>query len=326
MKHKKGIITLAFVLVFSLLLSACADYEPPPPPEEYEVTVYLEYQKVALTTNSEVNVYVDDIKLGRQSAGTNRTYTVSLEAGEHRFYLRNDGIWKSDAVIFDVPEQDSSFSFGTKTRLTFGMEVWMNQEETTAAQGQNNSSQATSAWPSLDTVSRPQGDPTGSESAENLYIGETVSIAEKLLNSMQYTGDSSACAMSAAQARTFATVLRNTSYPVVKAALFDGGNGIPLLWVAHADREDYSARIADFSLDGNYDDQIYAFSNGSIVECAWMTTVLRMGENGVIVQAWTPYESEFGQSFNMYHMTNGLISDTPFATGSSDIDGSYLNG
>lgn len=57
-----------------------------------------------------------------------------------------------------------------------------------------------------------------------------------------------------------------------------------------------------------------------------MTTVLRTGENGVIVQSWTPYESEFGQSFNMYRMTNGLISGTPFATGSHEpFQDAYLN-
>ena len=219
MKRIKGIFTLAFVLMFSLLFSACGDYEPSLSPEETA-----------------------------------------------------------------VPSETPTASLG------------------------------------------PQEDLTGSEPAESPYTGETLSMAEILLISMQYTGDSSTCAMSAEQAGAFAALLKQIRYPIVRAALFDGGNGIPLLWVAHADREDYFSRIADFSLDGNYDDQIYAFSNGSVVECAWMTAVLRTGENGVIVQAWTPYESEFGQSFNMYHMTNGLISDTPFATGSSDIGGSYLNG
>lgn len=169
-------------------------------------------------------------------------------------------------------------------------------------------------------------DLTESKPTASPNVSETESETVKLLNRMQYTGNSNACSMSAEQASAFAAILKNAHYPVVKAALFDGGNGIPLLWVAHGESENSADAYMDFVLDEDYGDQIYAFNNGSVVECPWMTTVLRTGQNGVIVQSWTPRESEFGVSFRMYHMTNGLISDTPFATGSCDpFQGAYLN-
>ena len=124
MKKKVCSITITILLMF--FLCSCGSEEPKEVPKEYSVTVNLEYQKVPLTTNSEVNVYVDDIKLGRQEAGTSSSYSVSLTEGDHKFYLKNDGLWKSEEVTFSVSDSKKSFSFGTKTRLTFGMEIWMN--------------------------------------------------------------------------------------------------------------------------------------------------------------------------------------------------------
>lgn len=119
---KKTVCFITMLLMF--FLCSCGSEEPKEVPKEYSVTVNLEYQKVPLTTNSEVNVYVDDIKLGRQAAGTSNSYSTSLTEGDHKFYLKNDGLWKSEEVTFSVSDSKNTFSFGTKTRLTFGMEIW----------------------------------------------------------------------------------------------------------------------------------------------------------------------------------------------------------
>ena len=100
---------------------------PSAPPDEitsYEVTIILDYEEVPLTTNSPINICVDDTVLGRQDAGTKETYTVSLDEGEHKFYLKNDGLYSTRKLPFDVSDQQTSFQFGAKTRLTFGVEVW----------------------------------------------------------------------------------------------------------------------------------------------------------------------------------------------------------
>ena len=90
----------------------------------YEVTIILDYEEVPLTTNSPINICVDDTVLGRQDAGTKEAYTVSLGEGEHKFYLKNDGLYSTSKLPFDVSDQQTSFQFGAKTRLTFGVEVW----------------------------------------------------------------------------------------------------------------------------------------------------------------------------------------------------------
>lgn len=117
-------------LVPVLLLTAC-DYstyevssEEASLPEKYDVTVTLNYEEVFLTSNTPMNVYVGDEKLGRQEAGTLQSYSLSLEEGEYVFYLKNDGIYKTDEIKFEVTGDNQTFGFGAKTRLTFGVEVW----------------------------------------------------------------------------------------------------------------------------------------------------------------------------------------------------------
>lgn len=122
-KKIKLIITL-ILLVF--LCSACelSDYEAPPNPEKYEVNITLDYEETFLSTNSPMNVYVDDEKLGRQEAGAIQNYRIHLEEGKYKFYLKNDGLYKTEEIEFEVTKNNCSFSFGAKTRLTFGIEVW----------------------------------------------------------------------------------------------------------------------------------------------------------------------------------------------------------
>ena len=85
----------------------------------YEVTIVLDYEEVPLTTNSPINLCVDDQEIGRQDAGTTETYTVILDEGVHKFYLKNDGLYSTEKLSFNVSEQSTSFQFGAKTRLTF---------------------------------------------------------------------------------------------------------------------------------------------------------------------------------------------------------------
>lgn len=94
------------------------------PTDQYYVTIILDYEEVFLTSNTPMNVYVDDTKLGRQEAGSEVSYEVSLEEGTHEFYLKNDGIYKTDKLTFEVLKNDQSFKFGAKTRMTFGVEIW----------------------------------------------------------------------------------------------------------------------------------------------------------------------------------------------------------
>ena len=90
----------------------------------YNVTIMLDYEEVFLTSNTTLNVYIDDEKIGRQEAGTAVEYPVSLEKGNHEFYLKNDGLYSTNKLAFAVTKDDQSFSFGAKTRLTFGVEIW----------------------------------------------------------------------------------------------------------------------------------------------------------------------------------------------------------
>lgn len=122
---KKISIILMMVLIV-LSISACemSNYETPTIPQKYEVTLTLDYERVALTSNSPMNVYVDGEKIGKQEAGTIQDYTLFLEEGEYKFYLKNDGIYKTDEIPFEVTANNRAFDFGAKTRLTFGVEVW----------------------------------------------------------------------------------------------------------------------------------------------------------------------------------------------------------
>lgn len=100
------------------------DDESSLPPGTYAVTINFEYEKVAGTTNSPMNVYVDGEKYGRQEAGATQVYVIPLTEGEHEFYLRNDGLYETDKIKFTVTSDDCTFAFGASTRSTFGMDLW----------------------------------------------------------------------------------------------------------------------------------------------------------------------------------------------------------
>ena len=73
---------------------------------------------------------------------------------------------------------------------------------------------------------------SGSVLAELQAAAQGSADTDELKARLPYTGDISKMNMSAAQAAAFAKVLRSYTDNVVSAAPFDGGNGIPILWVA----------------------------------------------------------------------------------------------
>ena len=87
----------------------------------HEVNIVLDYDEVFLASNTPMNVYVDDIKLGKQEAGTERIYTVTLEEGKHKVYLKNDGPYSTDKIEINVAADKTNFKFAAQTRLTFGV-------------------------------------------------------------------------------------------------------------------------------------------------------------------------------------------------------------
>lgn len=123
----KRIVYLHSVLILAIILLLCASgcgSSTKSEAETYYVTISLDYEEVFLTSNTPLNVYVDNKKIGRQEAGTKVEYPIFLEKGSHEFYLKNDGLYSTEKLTFEVTKDDQSFSFGAKTRLTFGVEVW----------------------------------------------------------------------------------------------------------------------------------------------------------------------------------------------------------
>lgn len=84
----------------------------------------MEYQSVDLTSNTPMNLYIDNDKINRQEAGITKSYDLKLTEGKHKIYMKNDGIYKTDVLEFEVDSSHTSFKFGAKTRLTFGVKIW----------------------------------------------------------------------------------------------------------------------------------------------------------------------------------------------------------
>lgn len=122
-KIRKRIEILIIILALLSLQVSCSSDESAQV-EKFDVTITLNYEEVFLTSNTTMNVYIDDTKIGRQEAGSTVSYDISLEKGSHTFYLKNDGIYKTDKLSFEVSKDGQIFAFGAKTRMTFGMEIW----------------------------------------------------------------------------------------------------------------------------------------------------------------------------------------------------------
>lgn len=144
-----------------------------------------------------------------------------------------------------------------------------------------------------------------------------------LVERLPYVGDAAGCRMTAPAAETYAQVIRSTPGAVVKAALFDGGSGVPMLWVAHGDGWDSDLQ----ALTGTYGDSVYTFVNGELQQCKWITSLLRPGSDGVVMQMYISEVSDHVSKFRLLRLNNGQIADEPFATGESGpFEGGFING
>lgn len=124
-------------------------------------------------------------------------------------------------------------------------------------------------------------------------------------------------------AKAYAALIRAETQPVVRAAIFDGG-GMPMLWLAHgASAENFEDREA---LEGPYGDRVYGYQDGRVLECPWITSLLREGDQAVVAQVWLDYVSDLQDDFRLYRMENGSLAKEPFASGTVGINGATLNG
>ena len=93
--------------------------------ESYDVTIYLDYEYVLLTSNTPMNVCIDNEVIAyHQEAGTQELYEVTLTEGTHEICLKNDGIYSTKTIEFEVFEESQSFDFGAKTSLVAGVDFW----------------------------------------------------------------------------------------------------------------------------------------------------------------------------------------------------------
>ena len=127
-------------------------------------------------------------------------------------------------------------------------------------------------------------------------------------------------------AAAYAGLLLAEPYPEVRAAMFDGG-GVPVIWIAHGNST-VDTIGEQTTLDGDYDDRPYVYLDGAVVECTWITSLLREGDDAVVAQSWGSYYSDFRDDFRLYHMKNGQLEPEPFATGTAGFPAAscVLNG
>ena len=93
--------------------------------EQYNVTIYLDYEYVLLTSNTPMNVCIDNEVIAyHQEAGSLEIYEVTLTEGTHEICLKNDGIYSTKAIEFEVSKENQSFDFGAKTSLVAGVDFW----------------------------------------------------------------------------------------------------------------------------------------------------------------------------------------------------------
>ena len=130
-----------------------------------------------------------------------------------------------------------------------------------------------------------------------------------LLTQMQYVGNAQACTMTANQARAFANVIRNTQGDPVCAAIFDGGNGVPILWVAHGNGEMID-QFEGRELLSPFGDKLYALNGDSVQELTWMTALLREGTDGIIVKI-----SKDSTKMQFFRLHNGRPDANAYAVG-----------
>lgn len=169
--------------------------------------------------------------------------------------------------------------------------------------------------------------PADAQPTEEPQSAQTPSPQETaagLVAQMQYVGNAQACAMTAQQAKSFANTIRATQGNLVYAAIFDGGSGVPILWVARGGALDPVNGYTAVLMNG-YGDKLYSCVNGQAQEMTWMTTLLRAGTDGIIVKT-----AKDNSKLQFFYLHNGVPDASPFgvaywsvANGGS-YNGTYL--
>ena len=144
---------------------------------------------------------------------------------------------------------------------------------------------------------------------------EPTPAAVPLLEQMRYVGSAEACAMTAQQATAFANVIRATQGSIIYAAIFDGGSGVPILWVARGGSETYDLHEGT-TLYAPFGDKLYSCINGQTQELPWMTTLLRAGTDGVMVKT-----SKDSSKLQFFYLHNGAPDANPFGVGVLSVEG-----
>lgn len=140
-----------------------------------------------------------------------------------------------------------------------------------------------------------------------------------LLARLPYVGDISKCKMTPAMANAFADVLAEAETRgedlAAQGALFDGGNGIPILWICWGHL--YSGNIVEYA-----NGELYEWDGQQAVK-SWVNTAswsefivtpesagqMIYGENGTM-------DADVPSTAAGYHLSGGRISETPQDIGS----------
>ncbi|MCM3443110.1 hypothetical protein ACUIJN_24830 [Metabacillus halosaccharovorans] len=57
--------------------------------------------------------------------GQTETLTLELKKGIHKFYVKNDGVYKTKELQFNV-ESEEPINLYFQTKATFGIKLWKN--------------------------------------------------------------------------------------------------------------------------------------------------------------------------------------------------------
>ena len=126
-KSEGGCIGYIIILVVIIcLFRSCDDSNDTTDLNTYSTTICLDYEYVALTTNTPMNIYIDDKEIvHHHKAGDIEAYDVVLSEGVHKICLKNDGIYSTKSIEFEVDKDNVYFEFGAKTSLVVGVEFWL---------------------------------------------------------------------------------------------------------------------------------------------------------------------------------------------------------
>ncbi len=126
-----------------------------------------------------------------------------------------------------------------------------------------------------------------------------------------YYGDESKLNLTPEIAEAYAQLIRDEyakGMYNVRVVMFDGG-GVPMMWLASGNGGDGTYIAYD------YMDHVYTYRNGKVEQCKWISTLLKAGENGVVVRERVNMASDFVSDLEFYRINGGQFADSYFADG-----------